>query len=501
MRGIVSKFAVFAIPIVFVVLGLALGSQEYHWDTLERAVILENPSGFLRSWDGSPRSQFLSFAHILELPLAMPIRVVAGSLPGLRCLVLFELLCAAVALLMIGQLVRQRHGKRSSALAAQATVACCWGFWKMGTSGEERILALATLLLFLWAFWSLLQSGRHRALVTTSLALAILSHLSNAVLLPFAFLSLAMLPANQRSHRRKMIVSLLLGAALSVVVYAAVAVFTTGVRTLPQFWQYLTFFHRDTGNDFFSVTLSSETWRQSLHGLRNFLAASTWVGTVVLVVLLAISLWPAWRQRARGMEMQDRHLLLLALLWALHFAFYEPVNIESWSTVGTALVLAAAWTLRSNRQAMVLASVALLLLITNLPSFRELHRPMDLQRSLKQVVAASQPGDIILMGGGIQNERPLRGSHATRYFLAHERQRTIVSLYDVMQITQFEFWGRPIASLQQLQDAIDSGRRVWFPAFLFQEFEAARQSGRVQLQVSSHGDSLYEVTAVGAPQR
>lgn len=70
MRGIVSKFAVFAIPIVFVVLGLALGSQEYHWDTLERAVILENPSGFLRSWDGSPRSQFLSFAHILELPLA-----------------------------------------------------------------------------------------------------------------------------------------------------------------------------------------------------------------------------------------------------------------------------------------------------------------------------------------------------------------------------------------------------------------------------------------------
>ena len=105
------------------------------------------------------------------------------------------------------------------------------------------------------------------------------------------------------------------------------------------------------------------------------------------------------------------------------------------------------------------------------------------------------------MGGGIQNEQPLRGSHATRFFLAHERQRTIVSLYDVMQITQREFWGRPIASLEQLQDSIDSGRRVWFPAILLQEFEAARQSGHVDLRVVAHGDSVYEVTAVGAPLR
>jgi hypothetical protein len=145
--------------------------------------------------------------------------------------------------------------------------------------------------------------------------------------------------------------------------------------------------------------------------------------------------------------------------------------------------------------------LAVLLLVANVPSWQRLHQPMELQSYLERLVAASAPSDIILMGGGIQNDQPLRGSHATRYFLAHERQRTIISLYDVMQITQLEFWGRPIDSLQQLQDEIDGGRRVWFPGFLLREFAAAGQSGWVQLEMLAHGDSLYEVTAVGAPLR
>ena len=498
MRDIVSKVSDFAIPIAFVVLGLFFGSQEYHWDTLERAVILENPGGFLRSWDGSPRSQFLSFAHILELPLATLVRLVVGSPSGMHSLVLFELLCAACALWVIARIVRQRHGGRMSALAAQFMLACCWGFWKMGTSGEERLLAMATLLLFLWAFWTILHTGRGAILVSGSLILAILSHLSNAVLLPFAFLGLAILPEPQRQHRRRAAIAVVLGALITGVVYVAVAAFTSNVRTLPQLWNYLTFFHRDTGNDFFTVTLSPETWRQSLHGLRAFLSEPTWVANVALVVLVAIPMWRAGR-RTQKLPMQERHMLVLGLLWTLHFAFYEPINVESWTLVGMALVLSAAWGLRSHRQAMLLVALALLLLITNVPSFQRLHQPMPLLRALEQVVDASDPNDIILMGGGIQNQRPLRGSHATRFFLAHERQRTIISLYDVMQITQREFWGRPIASLQELQQAIDSGRRVWFPAFLFQEFEAAQQSGHVDLQVVAHGDSLYEVTAVGAP--
>jgi len=217
--------------------------------------------------------------------------------------------------------------------------------------------------------------------------------------------------------------------------------------------------------------------------------------------LLAVPLWFRLRHRQHNLSMQGRHLLLLAVLWTLHFAFYEPINVESWTIMALTLVFGAASTLRTNRQAVLLATLALVLLITNLPSFRNLHQPMELQHHLQQVVAASGQDDIILMGGGIQNGKPLRGSHATRYFLAHEQQRTIISLYDVMQITQPEFWGRPITSLQQLQEEIDSGRRVWFPAFLAQEFEAAWKSGMVQLQLRAHNEDVYEVTAVGAPVR
>ena len=90
MHGIVSKILLLAIPLVFVVLGFGLGSQQFHWDTLERAVLLEQPSSFWRSWDGSPRSQFLSFAHVLELPLASIVRVCTGMPHGITALVWFE---------------------------------------------------------------------------------------------------------------------------------------------------------------------------------------------------------------------------------------------------------------------------------------------------------------------------------------------------------------------------------------------------------------------------
>jgi hypothetical protein len=170
MGGIVARVLNSAIPIAFIVLGLLFGSQEYHWDTLERAVILENPGDYLHSWDGSPRSQFLSFAHILELPLAAVVRLVAGSPSGMRSLILFELLCAAATLWVIARIVRQHDGTWHGAVAAQLMIACCWGFWKMGTSGEERVLGMATLLLFLWAFWNTLLTGRRAGLVGTSLA-------------------------------------------------------------------------------------------------------------------------------------------------------------------------------------------------------------------------------------------------------------------------------------------------------------------------------------------
>ena len=491
-----SKIKLYAIPVVFLVLGLSFGSRQFHWDTLERAYLLEHYQSFLKSWDGSPRSQFLSFAHVLELPLAAVVRVVLRSASGMQTLIVFEALCAALALLLVGRMILHRTGGPFTALAAQAVLACCWGFWKMGTSGEERILGLATLLLFLSAFWHALHAGKRTIWVSFTLVLAILSHLSNGVLVPFALLALLLLPESLRAHRRRVSVSIVMGAGCSALLYAAVAAWTTAARTPGELWEYLTFFHRDTGNNF----LVMSHWRQHahdmVHGLRLFLAEPRFAGLLALATLVLLLLWAARRRQTLLASMESRQLLLLAGLWSLHFIFYEPGNIESWTVVVTCLIVGVAFALPSSRHAWWLASIALLLGTANATPFHRLHQPMSLALYHRQLQSASAPHDIILLGGGIQQERPLQGSLTTRFFLAHERDRTIVSLYDVLQITQPEYWGRPIASVEALQQQIDAGRHVWFPASLQDEFARAQQSGMFQMQTRAHGDSLVEVLSI-----
>jgi hypothetical protein len=498
---VLNRVTLLVIPLLFLVLGLSFGSRQFHWDTLERASLIEAPAAYLHSWDGSPRSQFLSFAHVLELPLASLVRLASGGASGMQALIVFEALCAAAALFLFGVLIRSRGADVSVAFVAQAALACSWGFWKMGTSGEERILGLVALLAFLAVFWQQLRTGRWSVGVAGTLAFAILCHLSNAVLVPFALIGLLLLPKAQRVHRRRALRAIGAGSLVAFVGYAIVAAWTTGVRTPVQFWDYLTFFHRDTGNDFFTVSFAAESLHRSWEGLRRFFAAPVWIGRLTIGMLLLAVAWGGSRRRGRGLSLQSRHLLLLSLLWSLHFVFYEPANIESWTVVATALLIGAAWSLPRRRQSLLLGVVAVLLLVGNIASFRRLHRPMPLQHELQVVTAVSAPGDIILMGGGIQNGRPLRGSLATRYFLAFEKQRTIVSLYDILQITQPEFWDRPIGSVQELQAQIDAGRRVWFPTFLREEFDAAQKSGLVSLQVQAHGDSVFEVTSAQVPPR
>src|SRR5262245_56210233 len=161
-RHAVTALAV--VPLGFLLFASVWPCRQFHWDVLERAYLLDHPTHYLRSWDGSPRSQFLSFAHVLELPLAW---LVGAVLPGggLRALIVFETLVAASALWLLGCLVLlwQRAttspgevqtsapgGALVAACLAQATLGLALGFWKLGSSGQEKILALSTQLLFLF---------------------------------------------------------------------------------------------------------------------------------------------------------------------------------------------------------------------------------------------------------------------------------------------------------------------------------------------------------------
>ncbi|UCE04022.1 MAG: hypothetical protein JSW67_07580 [Candidatus Latescibacterota bacterium] len=502
-----ARPALLLIPALFALLALPLGSRHFHWDTLERAYLLEHSERYLRTWDGSPRSQFLSFAHVLELPMAAIVRAVLGGGPGLRALVFFEALAAAGALLLLGRLVRFWGGAKLAAIAAQLLLSVTYGFWKMGSSGEERVVALATLLLFLFCYWGALAGERRVAWVAPTLAFAILTHLSNVVLVPFALLSLLLLPQAWKPQRRALLGGVILGAVVATGVYGVVAAWTTHVRTPLEFAEYLTFFHREEGNNFFGVPGSSRGIAACLFGILGFFSGSGPLA-VVAVALLALSTVAARASRRLGASANAArpicrrflvlHACVLAGLWTLHFAFYEPFNVESW-TVPATLFLLVASALPWRGLVATQAATALLLLFGNLSLFAKLHEPMPLARYHDVVRRSTSPDDIVLLVGGIQNGQPLRGSISMRFFLAHERQRTLASLYDVMQVTDKEYWGRPLPSVETLQRELAGGRRVWFPGFLRAEFDRANQSDRIQLEFVARGDSLFEITGAGRP--
>jgi hypothetical protein len=105
----------------------------------------------------------------------------------------------------------------------------------------------------------------------------------------------------------------------------------------------------------------------------------------------------------------------------------------------------------------------------------------------------------VLLVGGLRDQTPLDGSRIMRYFLATQPERAFVSLYDVAGFTQNEYWGRPFGSPEALQGAIESGHRVYMPAFLEDELRRGNDSGLVHITWVARSDSLLEITHIDTP--
>jgi hypothetical protein len=295
------------------------------------------------------------------------------------------------------------------------------------------------------------------------------------------------------------------------VLYYAVAAWTTGVRGPVSLFDYLTFFHRAGGNNFFEASGAAIPGRNRLVraavGLSSFFAGGRIAKPVVLVGLFLAVLWPVALRRSAAAQAGPalspstlwRHALLLGGLWSAHFLFFEPQNFESWTLAAALLVLVVAVGLPAGRLAWVGALLPAFLLVSNQPHYIANHRELDLASSRRVVARQTHPGDIVLLVGGLRNQIPLDGSRIMRYFLATQPQRTFVSLYDVAGFTQTEYWGRPFGSPAALQEAITSGRRVYMPAFLQDELLRGNASGLVQITWVAHGDSLLEITHLDTP--
>jgi hypothetical protein len=279
------------------------------------------------------------------------------------------------------------------------------------------------------------------------------------------------------------------------------------VRTPADFVRYLTFFHRAAGNDFWEPSGAEPSGPHRLAriatGIGSFFTGESWAGVVTLLVLAGFIGWTLVRGRDAG-NLAHRaasrilvvHGLVLAGLWSLHFAFFEPQNFESWTLVAALLVLVAAVGLPAGRVAWAALGLPLLLFATNLRHYAASHRPMEMQAYKRVLERDTRPGDIVVLVGGIQNQKPLRGSLSMRFYLATLRDRTIASLYDILGVTQREFWDRPFESAAALQAALDGGAHAYMPRFLQPDLERANASGIASITTAARGDSLIEILHV-----
>jgi hypothetical protein len=537
------------VPLAFLLFALIYPTGKVHWDVLERAYIVDYPGRFVTTHDGSPRDLFLHFAHVLELPLAAAFGKLVPGLHGVALLHAFEACVAAVLLWLFGSLVlfwRQRNGAgpgdRVAAIVAQLALATSLAFWKMAAGGEEKILALATQLGFLYCFWRCLfppaipeaahgqsktsaaagpetaggtsrRELRWATLAAAMLAVAVLSHLTGAVLIPFAALVLWL--SRRHAPCKPLAIALALGATFAAVAYLAIAAITVHARTPTDYWNYFTFYHHGADN-FFEPTGAAQNsgWRLSRvrTGLAFFFSGKSWDGILPLVLLAwwltlhgmrglgqAIRRWRA-RPQAPGGSSEllalGAQAALLALLWALHFAYFEPDQFESWTLVTVLALLAAAAQLPRDRRVWIGMVLPVFLVAVNVRHYRWNHRADVMAPLLRTVVRASRPNDLLILEGGRQDGVILRGSLWTRYFLAYERQRTVVSLFDVTGLTETEYWGRPFPSAEALQAAIDSGRRAFASNFMVQELKLLRLAGLLDVTWSARTDSVIEITHV-----
>jgi hypothetical protein len=490
---------------------MTFGVTERHFDVLERSYLLEHPAQCLMSRNGSPQSQFLFYGHMLELPLAYVFGLRWLGTSGLQALTLFEALCAAVSLFLVYRLVRLWGGKARAAIAAQIVVTASLAFWRLASGGEERIAALAAILAFLFAFWHSLATGRAAWAVAWTVAVAMLVHLESVVLVPFAAVALFLLPAAWRPHRRLVARNLFFGVVAAGVVFVSVAAITTGVRTPRDLIEYVTFYHRSTGTDFFELSGAPNQGPGRIHrvliGMAAFFGVAPWGRTALLVLtlLVAIGALGSWLRRrstaASGREPDPAsvrtlgiHVLVLCTLWTMHFAFYQPESIESWIVPLVLLVVIAAvlWSA-------IFPSAILVLAVITLPGnwsyMLRLHREDPLHADRRRVESVTRNGDVLLLQGGRVGGELTEGSLAMRYFLTMLSDRKVASLHDILHVGEGEFWQPAYRSAAELQAAIDSSVKVVTPEPLLEVYEKIAATGAIEIEMQPAAPGLLQVLA------
>jgi len=335
--------------LVLIVLGLYLvdpANGIRGWDPLITACVTGR-------WGQVPGSNLFHFAHILVIPITLAFRLLTWFVDPLSTVTITESAFAALSSGLLFLTLRGLGSGRAYSFLGALTMPLCYGLWVGSTSGEEKSMALFAMSLFMFYYMRHLgitrtmegsgEGGYPRTvLLGILMAVAILVHLVNLILVPVVMISMAYhhLILERKPRRLTDLVPLLGSAGLLVgISYLVVGMGFNHLRSISDYRTWIFQYHSgrislfDIGAS--TGTLLEQTalgiWKTFLRpGLvgdpQPLLALAPWLLALVAAVM-ALSWWVTFRHGSK-----DLAVLALAFtaIHAAHFSRYEPYHWESW---------------------------------------------------------------------------------------------------------------------------------------------------------------------------
>jgi len=501
MKNQIVRLTLFTATIILFLCNL---SRDYSWDVMERACFLKYPSE-------APAWGLFFFAHLLEIPLAAGLgRLLPLVSEPVVLLQILECFFGALLVLLLYDFCVAITGGLLLPLLVAGILPASFGFWRMATAGEEKVLAAFFITLFLYLF--MLYPRDERARKTTPrapalcvgfvLGLASLAHLMALILWPFVLIVIVLKRWGLKGLRFGIgdsIVIALVGLIIFVSVVAIIAVFYYGLHSPQEILKGLLTYHSPRFP--FWYFAQPAQYRSLLGNLRKSVIGMERVifpdgvvnrharGMALLIAPVLLCTIIAALKHARKNPLIPLFTVFL-ILWACTYLFYEPRNPESWICAYPPFLLLVCTLATTSRPASrrlttsaFLVALSLLLLV-NSRYYGALRLPGPLELCARALDATVPRGAVIVVGDGLEQRY-------IRYFSHRE-----LMLSDHLQSGKFDWFDTGRINAQEFRIRLNEGRPVYATALGLKRLPASLRSDlQWERVVYGRGVNLYRLKA------
>lgn len=459
---------------LLLILYLLLPNVQFSWDVGERSYILQHADQYIHPIDPyNPVNHFFYFAHILELPTAFLFKYLF-HVSGLTALIIFETLCGFIVWIIGYYFVLRSTGSRFLSLMVVVNIALSFSYWRYATSGEEKMVQLAALLGFLLMLDRLLYYRRSKkfAILTGIVGgFAIGYHLMNLVIIPTLVITLvAILLLEHDKECVRLIIYV--GAAVASISAAIIlpAAFLSRVRDLKGLILFFTFYHRESGVNFFNPNQEPivELFMKMFTGISQVFTPDIRL-MILFSIIYAIIFLTSFYYLTREKRFMAIALSSYCIIWVGHFIFYQPNNSENWLSLFVILLVYLSGHISAKlRRKTIFALIicAFIMIPINFSQMYRLSQPTLYHRIMQEAEQIAKGQKLILLttGGVIHKPRfqHLKGSYGIRILKGLAPPNIeVLSINELMKPELTDIIGIPPRDVSYLLEAAQKGTPIF----------------------------------------